>query len=67
MSHMTADARLFAHLAGKHDDPHIMIRRGKLFGLRVRLSEAVSLADSLVDLFEQLQEEKAQAKAGDRP
>lgn len=63
MSHMDGDATLFAHLAGKHDDPHIMIRRGKLVGIRVRMSEAIGLADSLVDLFEQLREEKA----GDRP
>lgn len=55
MSRMNEDARLHTYLRRGRKQHYIEIKRGHLASLRVRMSEAIDLADSLVDLFEQQQ------------
>lgn len=39
-----------AEYRGGPDDPHIVLRRGQLFEIKVRTSEAITLANQIVDL-----------------
>lgn len=55
MSNLDEDANLRAILRRGRKQHFIEIRRGRLASMRVRMSEAIALADSLVDHVEQQQ------------
>lgn len=52
MSQMNEDAHLYAKLMRDGRRRYIIIQRGKLASMRVRMSEATALADQLVDIIE---------------
>lgn len=60
MSSLDETANIYTVLRRGRKQHYIEIRRGHLASIRVRMSEATDLADSLVDLVEQ-----QQAKAED--
>lgn len=54
MSQTNNEARLFAVLKRDRRQAYILIKRGKLMAMRVKMSEAIGLANSLVDITEKM-------------